>query len=214
MSPGVDHQRGGTVGHIEVHVEVLVDALQHLHGLTGREDTRTVGVDGVAGHLLQTGTVTVVIVLQRHQFIVDDVGRGQVHILAHGQVQGVTGLVGIHDMLVVLQTGRVALRVVERQIDIVGEVGEDIAQLGTQRLGDVQVGLRGELRLQLGGHVRHQAQLIVHLRLLDAVAQVLVDHRTTHRRQQGEQQAICLHVSVHQHFLSLWIIDQVRYQGM
>ena len=102
------------------------------------------------------------------------------HIVAHRQVQLIAGLIGVHDMLVMLQTGRVALRIVEREVDIVGIVGEDIVEVILQGLGQLDVRLRGQLGLQLCGHVRHQRQLIVHLRLLrglHAVAEVFVDYR-------------------------------------
>ena len=100
--------------------------------------------------------------------------------MAHGQIQGIAGLVGVHEVLVVLNTGIVALRIIERQIYIVGKVGEDIVKMFLQGVGKPEIRLRGQLGRELCRHVSHQPQLIVQLRLLlrlnvNAVAQILVD---------------------------------------
>ena len=103
------------------------------------------------------------------------------HILSHRQVQRIAGLISIHDMLIMLQTGRVTLCVVEREVDIVGIVGEDIIEVILQGVGQLDIRFRIQLGPQLSGHVRHERQLIVELRLLrrlHAVAQILIDHRT------------------------------------
>ena len=104
------------------------------------------------------------------------------HILSFGQVQGIAGLIGVHDMLVVLQTQRVANGIVERQVDIVGKIGEDAGEMGTQRMSQTQLRLSGQLRLYLGGHISHQAQLIVQLVVVTAHRQVVVNDGT---RSQG-----------------------------
>ena len=117
--------------------------------------------------------------------------------MAHGQIQGIAGLVGVHEVLVVLNTGIVTLRIIERQIYIVGKVGEDIVKMFLQGVGKPEIRLRGQLGRELCRHVSHQPQLIVQLRLLlrlnvNAVAQILVDHRTPGNRcQQCHAPNIC-----------------------
>ena len=83
-------------------VEVLAHVTQHLHRLTRREKTSSVRVDGVTNHLMEHRAVTHIVVDHLHNVVIDHVGRSQMHILTHGQVQCITGLVGIHDMLVFL----------------------------------------------------------------------------------------------------------------
>ena len=81
------------------------------------------------------------------------------HIMTHGQVKRIAGLVGIHHMLVVLQSQRVAFGIVEREIYIVCEVSEDNLQVTLQCRSHLQVGLRAQLclefSLQLSGHIGH-----------------------------------------------------------
>ena len=121
--------------------------------------------------------MTEVVVRERHQLVVKDIGRGQMHILTHGQVEGITGLIGIHDVLIVLQADRVSLGIVEREVDVVGEVGKHIAQIVAQSLCNLQIGQRGELGFNLGGHVSDQLQVVINFSLLTAVTLVLVNHR-------------------------------------
>ena len=121
----VDEQCRSTVGHIKVYVEVLVDTFEYLHGLTGCEESCRVRVDGVSAVLLQMRGMTALIANQFDEWIVNNIGNGQMHVLSFGQVEGIAGLIGVHDMLVVLQSERVALRIVEREVDVVCEVGED-----------------------------------------------------------------------------------------
>jgi len=111
----------------------------------------------------------------------------------------------IHDMFVLLQQNGVALRIIERQIHVVGIVGEDISEMHLQGAGKLDIRLRGQLGRQLCGQVRHQLQLIVHLRLwsfLIAVAQIIINHRTAHNRLQEEKQEICLPKCIHQFSIS------------
>ena len=105
MPLGINHQCCSTVSHIEVDVEVLVDTLEHLHRLTGCKKSCRMGADGIGFQLMQLRLMAVLIVLQCHQIIVENIRCGQMHILAHRQVQFITGLVRIHEMLVMLQTG-------------------------------------------------------------------------------------------------------------
>ena len=60
--------------------------------------------NGVGLILKQDGVVTALVVRQIHQLVVHKVGSGQMHVFTLRQVQRVRGLVGIHDVLVVLQT--------------------------------------------------------------------------------------------------------------
>ena len=53
------------------------------------------------------------------------------HILPHRYLYGVEALGGIHDILVVEQPRRVALRIVEREVQVVGKIGEDVFQVLT-----------------------------------------------------------------------------------
>ena len=128
MAPGVDDKCRSTVRHIQMHAEILVDALQHLHLLTGGEKACGMRWNGVGLVLEQDGAVTAIVVHQVHQIVVHKVGSGQMHVFTHRQVQRIAGLVGVHDVFVVLQAQRISMRVVERQVHIVGVVGKDIAQ--------------------------------------------------------------------------------------
>ena len=58
MPPGVDYQCGGTVGHIEMDVEVLVDTFEHIHRLTCSEQASTVRVNRITDNLLKHRLVT------------------------------------------------------------------------------------------------------------------------------------------------------------
>ena len=128
MAPGVDDKCRSTVRHIQMHTEILVDALQHLHLLTGSEKSCGMRGNGVGLVLIQDGAVTAVIVHQVHQIVVHKVGSGQMHVFTLRQVQRIAGLVGVHDVLVVLQAQRISLCVVERQVHVVGVVGKDATQ--------------------------------------------------------------------------------------
>ena len=97
------------------------------------------------------------------------------HILSHGQGEHVALLVGVHDVLVVIQSQRVTLGIIERQVHVVGEVGEDVLQVFTQVGSQRRVCFQAKLGMQLSGEIRHQAQLVVHLIVLGAVFQRIVD---------------------------------------
>ena len=124
--------------------------------------------------------MAMLIIGQPHQFVVHDIRHRQMHIVVHRQIQRVTGLVGIHDMTVVLQTYGVVDCIVERQIDIMGIIAEYLTQMGTQGSSQLEISLCRQLRLNLGGHIGHQLQFVVHLSLCAAVALILVNHRAAH----------------------------------
>ena len=128
MAPGVDDKCRSTVRHIQMHTEILVDALQHLHLLTGGEKACGMRGNGVGLVLKQDRMVTALVVHQIHQIIVHKIGSGQMHVFTHRQVQRIAGLVGVHDVLVVLQAQRISMRVVERQVHVMGVVGKDVTQ--------------------------------------------------------------------------------------
>ena len=92
------------------------------------------------------------------------------HILTHWQIERIALLVGIHDMLVVLQSRHGTLCIVERQIHVVGIVGKDTAEVLLQGMCQANLQLGRQLRLDFGGHIGHQTQLVVHLQLLAVVA--------------------------------------------
>ena len=48
--------------------------------------------------------VATFIILQRHQVIVQDIRRSQMHIASHWQIQRIARLIRVHDMFVVLQS--------------------------------------------------------------------------------------------------------------
>lgn len=124
-------------------------------GRRGSEQSCGVRVDGVAGGLSQLRRTTEVILQQTDHAIVQHVGYRQMLILPLGQIDCIALLVGIHDVLVVLQASQIAFGVVERQVHVVGEVGEDILQMCRQGIGHAEFGHRGQLCFQLGGHIRH-----------------------------------------------------------
>ena len=64
------------------------------------------------------------------------------------------------------------------------KVGEDITQMVFQRSGKGYISLGIQLRLHLCGDVRHQLQLVIHLRLLTAIAHILINHRASHEYRQ------------------------------
>ena len=135
MPPRVDHQGGGTVGHIKMDIEVLALVAQHFHRVTRRKKASAVRVDRITDGLFEHRSVTGIVIYHTYQIIIHHVRCCQMHILAHRQVQRIAGLIGIHDVLVFLQHRGVTLCIVEREVDIVGEVREDIAEGVTQIFG-------------------------------------------------------------------------------
>ena len=123
--------------------------------------------------------MAMLIVDQTHQIVFHDIRHSQVHILVHRQIERVTGLVGIHDMAVVLQAYRVVNSIVERQIDIVGIIAENLTQVSAQGTGQLYICLCRQLRLNLGGHIGHQLQFVIYISLCTAITQVLVNDRAT-----------------------------------
>ena len=89
--------------------------------------------------LSQLRRTTEVILQQTDHAIVQHVGYRQMLVLPLGQIDCIALLVGIHDVLVVLQSGLVVLRIVERQVHVVGMVGEDGLQVLTQHLGNTGI---------------------------------------------------------------------------
>ena len=98
-------------------------------------------------------------------------------ILTTRQIDGVTHLVGIHLVLLMVQTGEIALDVVEREVQVAGIVGKDRSGIILQGLDEVGIGPAVELLLEFDGQVGHQMQVVVQLQVFTAVAQVVVDDR-------------------------------------
>ena len=98
-------------------------------------------------------------------------------VLTTGQVDGVTHLVGIHLVLLVMQTGKVALGVVEREVQIAGIVSEHRSSIILQGFDKIGICPSVELLLEFDGQVGHQMQVIVQLQVFAAIAQVIVDNR-------------------------------------
>lgn len=122
---GVDDEGRGTVCHVEVYVEVLAHPLQHVHLQSCREQACGVRREGVGIDLPELGGVAVFVGDEVDHDILHQVGGSQMHVLAHGQIERVTCLVGIHHVLVVLQPNEITLSVVEGEVDVVGKIGED-----------------------------------------------------------------------------------------
>ena len=81
-------------------------------------------------------------------------------------------------MRITVQQRRYAIDTIEEEIDIVGEVGEDIAQIAFQQRSKRYIRLGIQLSFYLCCNIRYQLQLVVHPRLLATVVQILIDHRT------------------------------------
>ena len=105
--------------------------------------------------LLKCRRITILVTLQAHHVIIRNVGYCQVHVFAYGQRQIIAPLVCIYDALVMLQAVQGCFGVVERQVHIVGNVCEDIFQMHCQRMSHAEFTQRGQLGLQLGGHIRY-----------------------------------------------------------
>ena len=88
--------------------------------------------------------------------IVQQIGGGQMHILTHRQIQRVSGLVRVHNVLIMLQTNRITHSIIEREIHIVGKISEDTGKKTTEVIGQRLLGLGGQLGLNLGLHIGHQ----------------------------------------------------------
>ena len=123
--------------------------------------------------------MTVIVTLERHLLIVSHVGQGQVHIVALRQLDGVTLLTGIHHVLFVVKPRRVARRVIEREVDVVGVVRKYATQMTAQGRGHTRIDISAEFGCQFNGHIGDQPDLVVHCDLLAAVALILVDQRAT-----------------------------------
>ena len=77
-----------------------------------------------------------------------------------------------------MQAHGVVNGVIEREVDIVGIVRENVLQVLAQRIGQFILGRIIQLGFYLGSDIGHKRQLILDFRVADTVALVLVDHRT------------------------------------
>lgn len=89
-------------------------------------------------------------------------------------------------MLIVILQGRVAAGIIKQEVDIMGKVGKDLAEMVLQRRGKGNVSLRIQLSLHLSRDIRHQLQLIFNLRGL-TVALVLIDKTTACKKQRSKE---------------------------
>ncbi len=110
--------------------------------------------------------------------LVGDVGHCEVHVFAHRQIDGVAALVGVHDVCFVVQTCRVLLCGVEREIYVVCIVAEDGREVGAQGIGHGAVTFLVENAIQFRRQVRDESQLVSEFVFLAAIAQVFIDGET------------------------------------
>ena len=67
------------------------------------------------------------------------VGHSQVHILPNRNKDGITGLIGVHNMGLPVQQHRIFLHIIEAQVHIVGVISKDIAQVVLKSGGNGRV---------------------------------------------------------------------------
>ena len=140
------------------------------------EDAGQVGVGRVLDRemLDQAGRMAVVGVFQGDVGIGVQVCHTGVHVGPGRDEEGIAGLAGVHHHVEVLQTSHVARGVVERQVHVVGEVGEDFPEVLLEDRRHLQVGLQVKHRLDLRAHVGHQLQLVAEVELVATVGHVLI----------------------------------------
>ena len=160
-----------------MYVNRFAITLRHLHHLPGCKQTGLVGADSVTPRLQELSRMTVVATFKRDRPVAGYIGRRRMHIGAIGQVKGITHLVGIHLVLFIMQKDRVALHIIEREVQVVGIVSEDGSKITPQGLHEVGISLSVELFLEFDGLVGNQMQVVVQRQCLIAVAHVLIDDR-------------------------------------
>ena len=175
---GVEHQSSPTVDHIHMNILGLADAIFKIDHLTSRKQTGLVGCDMIILRQSELGCLSQVAAFECRHAIAGDIGHRQVTVLTTRHADGVTHLVGIHLVLFVVQTGEVALSVVEREIQVAGIVSEHRSCIILQGLDEVGIGPAVELVLEFDGQIGHQMQVVMQhqvLKVLTTVAQVIVD---------------------------------------
>ena len=89
-------------------------------------------------------------------------------------------LVIIHDVGLVMQADGICLDIIEGKINVVGIIGEDVAEVLFQDIGHGRkLHLGGNLRFEFRGHVRDQPEFIIQVVVRLAVVRVLVNQGTT-----------------------------------
>ena len=94
--------------------------------------------------------------------------------------------------------------IIEREVNVVRLVGEDVGEIGCQRLGHGYLILRVELRLQFGLHLSYHLHLIYDTVIQATIRHILVDDgaRREHHCRSGQHQQTRLT----SHFLELYIL--------
>ena len=130
--------------------------------------------DPVHRMLLQPGGVAVVVADERHGAVVFQVGHGAVLVLTYGQEERIAGLRGVHHLAHVLEPETAAVRVVERQVYVLGIFDEYPLQILLQQAADLEVGLHRQLGRELRGDVGHELELVIEVEVRAAFRHILV----------------------------------------
>ena len=101
----------------------------------------------------------------------------QMHIITVRDIECITHLVGIHLVLFMMQTGEIALSVVEREVQVMGIVRENRRKISPQRLQQPGISLLIQLFLEFDRQVGHQMQFVIQFQCLITVAQVFINRR-------------------------------------
>ena len=131
----------------------LAGTFRHLQPLTGGEQAGLMGTDSITPRLQERCRTTEVRAFERDNAVAIHIGRRQMPILAVRHEEGVAHLVGFHPVLLVVQTGIVALDFIEREIQVVAIVSKDGRQIVPQGLQEIGISLLVELLLQFDRQV-------------------------------------------------------------
>ena len=174
----INHDGGSGIGHIQVYIEILAYALLDIHGKAGSEKPGGMGRQGVPYHLVQLFIMATFSILHFNHLVVQNIGQRRVHIMMNGDVQRIAGLVGVHDVLFVVQTQGVSHYVVEREVHVMGIIGKNVLEVfpDGKCCGQFQLGTDGGLRL--GGNFRayvgDQREGIIQVVLGSAITHILI----------------------------------------
>ena len=129
---------------------------------------------GVGNLLLEAAAGSRSVIFQCQGRIVFQIGQAQMQIPVHRNMKGITGLVGVHDMALMMQAFLRSLHIVEGEVHIVGTVCKDLFQVGLQRRCHSNFCLQTELRFQLRGDIGRQPELVIHRQVPVTVRHILV----------------------------------------
>ena len=93
-----------------------------------------------------------------------------IHVIACRQLECIGCLVGIYNVRLMLQPRIRSAGVIEGQVDVMGQVSKDIAEIFPQGIGDIHIRIKVELGLNLGRDVCHQSKFVIRTEVRRALA--------------------------------------------